>query len=386
MKYNNQVITLSMGGRISMLNERINCMINKKIYKKHISVVVIMILVITFSLLFVSITKKDTKAVNANSVVQTKDENVVDNNTVVEESINTNNTYNNYYNPIKTDGIYIYYSTKDGLIRRNINTTEKKIIENGYCILGDIFDGYLYYTKYEDNVILSRISLDTLEKEYLCKFDNDSQWGFSAPCINEDGEIIIEENIGEIRKLYYCSYNADKRTWESKADNHLMDKIDSITNGDISKLRIDTVNTLSTKKIFFLENENNQLEIYSSNAELLNTINDYMGNVMLVDNSIVYYDTDNNIHLCLLDSYDDKIIYNYNNNIFLNYGAYDENGIYGFYNKAPNEYLIVQLLWDGRIIELYKVSSDNDISMLSSFNDHLLFFDKNELVNIDVKK
>ena len=383
LKNNNSIIMLSMGGKISMLNERINCLITDKKYKKNISIFIIIVLCLIFSLLFVYFTPKRMQAVNANS-------DLLNENTAVDEKAgdfaeSEKELYNNYYNLIKTDGTNIYYATKEGIIRRDIKTTQKTVIATGDYILGDISDGYLYYTKYEETVSVGRIELNTLITENVGSLEYNNERSFSAPCISQNGKIYVEENIGEIRKIYCFSFDENKNDWNQESNDGFAKNIKEITDGDVTRLRMDCVNAISSEKVLLVEEDNNVLKIYSDNYDLLHTINDYMGNAMLVDNGIVYYDTNNNIHLCTLDSLNDKVLYQYKNDNFLNYGTYNKYGIYGIYNKNKDEQFIVKLSWDGTITELYKISSDRDISMLSVLKNNLLFFEKNELVSIEIK-
>ena len=102
-------------------------------------------------------------------------------------------------------------------------------------------------------------------------------------------------------------------------------------------------------KLVSVDRNNHKIVVYDTDSgETVNTIEQCGSDILVSDRGIVYKDLDYNIWLREWESEESKLLYDMaeNDHKFVNYGTYDNQYIYGFY-ESDNECTLVEIMWDG---------------------------------------
>lgn len=380
------IIVQTMAGRgKKMLKERISYIVSKKKNKKINKIGTVLIIIMTFTALFISF-KSNPQAIEKNKEVQNS--NISDktsNNIKTTITENENPVIENcYYNCMKSDGVYIYYPWKNKLMRVCIETGEnEKVIEthkDNFFRLGDIADNYLYYAQIGDFTTIGRILLPGLSNETICTEKSENSWGFGYPHIDSDGTVYCEEKMGMVSKCHMYKYDKDAGIWMTESNLQFIEQYQKIENQLQADLRSDYIQYVTGENLmFFTSSGSYGLFIYDNDKNQLKKIPDYASNLMIMDKDkgFVYTDKKYNIHLCSYGKpYSDNIIFKPDKETqYVNYGIYDKNGIYGYCRNKENKVVLSRISWNGKIDKLYTFSSQKGLSMMSAFGDSISFFD-----------
>ena len=148
-------------------------------------------------------------------------------------------------------------------------------------------------------------------------------------------------------------------------------------------------------KFVYEDKKNNKIIVYDTDSgETVSIIEQCEIGILVSDRGIVYRDPDYNIWLREWENEDSTLLYDMaaNDNKFVQYGTYDNQYIYGFYEDG-NECTLVQLMWDGgckigrvfenvsKVVEL-RFSANNGV--ISYLQDGHVVFEPNEPVMINL--
>ncbi len=258
---------------------------------------------------------------------------------------------NNVYNPVKYYNNYFYFSDVNGFQRISEDLSITETLADGNVILGDFDENKIYYIRYaSDNVDNAGIFYMDLTNLYEEKLLNWSEFMWSIHQIYVYQNKIYLEG-GNICKAY--EFNNGVISEIEELDNVLYQQLDrcGILHEDISALAYGYINTmLQYQKLVYLDRQNNKIIIYDTESgEIINLIDQCESDVLVTEWGIVYKDLDNNILFRKWIEEDSEMLYDIseNNDIFVNYGTFDDQYIYGF-DESENECILIKITWEGK--------------------------------------
>ena len=290
------------------------------------------------------------------------------------------------YNAVKYYNDYFYYSDPDGFKRMDKDMSTTETLAEGHVRVGNCEDNYIYYIRYpadnEQNAGVFRMNLSDLAEEQLLLWSED-MWMMQS--------IYAVQNIVYLEKYNICEayeVNAGQVNKIDEKDNVIYRNMDNchISYEDINELAYGYSNImLQYHKVVYVDSKNNKIIVYDADSgERVNTIEQCWSGILVSDRGIVYKDLDYNIWLREWESEDSRLLYDMaeNDNKFVNYGTYDNQYIYGFY-EGDNECTLVEIMWDGgcrtsRVFENVSKSVELGLSAnngVISFrqDDHVVF-------------
>ena len=313
----------------------------------------------------------------------------VDNNLEVSDPNQSSDTTGVIYNSVKYYNDRFYYSDPDGFKRMDKDMSAPETLAEGNVRVGNCADNYIYYIRYpaddEQNAGVFRMNLSDLAEEQLLAWSED-MWMIQ--------NIFASQNIVYLEKYDICEayeVNAGQINQIDEKDNVIYQNLDNchISYEDINELAYGYSNImLQYHKVVYVDRKNNKIIIYDADSgETVNTIEQCLGDILVSDRGIVYKDMDYNIWLREWESEDSGLLYDMaeNDNKFVNYGTYDNQYIYGFY-EDDNECTLVEIMWDGgcttgRVFENVSKSVDLGLSanngVISFWQDEYVVFEQN---------
>ena len=254
------------------------------------------------------------------------------------------------YNAVKYYNGYFYYSDPDGFKRMDKDMSTVETLAEGNVRVGNCEDNYIYYMRYpsddEQNAGVFRMNLSDLAEERLLAWSED-MWMIQS--------IYAAQNIVYLEKYNICEayeVNDGQINKIDEKDNVIYRNMDNcnISYEDINELAYGYSSImLQYHKVVYVDSKNNKIIVYDADSgEKVNTIEQCWIGILVSDRGIVYKDLDYNIWLREWENEDSKLLYDmaeYNNK-FVNYGTYDNQYIYGFY-EDDNECTLVKIMWDG---------------------------------------
>ena len=290
------------------------------------------------------------------------------------------------YNGVKYYNDYFYYSDPDGFKRMDKDMATVETLAEGHVRVGNCEDNYIYYIRYpvdnEQNAGVFRMNLSDPAEEQLMTWSED-MWMIQS--------IYASQNIVYLEKYNICEayeVNAGQINKIDETDNVIYRNMDNcnISYEDINELAYGYSSImLQYHKVVYVDSKNNKIIVYDADSgEMVNTIEQCWSGILVSDRGIVYKDLDYNIWLREWESEDSRLLYDMaeNDNKFVNYGTYDNQYIYGFY-EGDNECTLVEIMWDGgcttgRVFENVSKSVELGLSAnngVISFrqDDHVVF-------------
>ena len=265
----------------------------------------------------------------------------------------SNDTSGVIYNAVKYYNDYFYYSDSDGFKRMNKDMSTIETLAEGNVRVGNCEDNYIYYMRYpandEQNAGVFRMNLSDSAEERLMTWSED-MWMLQS--------IYAYQNIVYLEKYNICEayeVNAGQINKIAEKDNVIYRNMDNcnISYEDINELAYGYSSImLQYHKVVYVDRKNNKIIVYDADSgEKVNTIEQCWSDMLVSDRGIVYKDLDYNIWLREWESKDSRLLYDMteNDNKFVNYGTYDNQCIYGFY-EGDNECTLVEIMWDGGCI------------------------------------
>ena len=295
-------------------------------------------------------------------------------------------TYN-IYNSVKYYKGYFYYSDQDGLKRFNEALSEPQTLAEGGVRLGNADKDYIYYIRYPagdiTNAGILRLNTQNLIEERLIAWDQETS-------LRSDNWLC--RNVYADDSIMYLEYNDRCEAYEVGADRLLYlltDKENTIYSYlDACGIPIDTINEMIPgylnacfrygKLIKYVPDgagrNSVNIEVYDTNTGTLSShIENCEISILATDKGIVYTDESNDIYL---RSWDNKTNLLYSagetNDIKINYGTYDSDYLYGFYEDA-NHLTLARISWDGSISDVITLDGNmKDAPSLGySVNNHM---------------
>lgn len=261
-----------------------------------------------------------------------------------------NDTTGVIYNGVKYYDDYFYYSDSDGFKRMNKDMATIETLAEGNVRVGNCEDNYLYYMRYpeddEQNAGVFRMNLSNPVEEQLLAWSED-MWMIQS--------IFASQNIVYLEKYNICEayeVNAGQINKIDEKDNVIYQSMDhcNISYEDMNELAYGYSSImLQYHKVVYVDTKNNKIIVYDADSgEPVNTIEQCWSGILVSDRGIVYRDLDYNIWLREWESESSRLLYDMaeNDNKFVNYGTYDNQYIYGFY-EGDNECTLVEIMWDG---------------------------------------
>ena len=255
------------------------------------------------------------------------------------------------YNVVKYYNGHFYYSDTDGFKRMDKDMSTIETLAEGNVKVGNCEDNYIYYMRYltddEQNAGVFRMNLADLVEEQLLAWSED-MWMIQ--------DIYAFQNIIYLEKYNICEayeVNAGQINKIDENNNVIYQNMDhcNILYEDINELAFGYTSIMfQYHKFIYRDGKNNKIIVYDTDSgETVNMIEQCVVlNILVSDRGIVYRDPDYNIWLREWESEDSTLLYDMaaNDNKFVNYGTYDNQYIYGFYEDG-NECTLVELMWDG---------------------------------------
>ena len=307
-----------------------------------------------------------------------------ENNSEVSEPNQSNDTSGVIYNGVKYYNGYFYYSDPDGFKRMDKDMSTVETLAEGNVRVGNCEDNYIYYMRYPaddaQNAGVFRMNLSDAAEEELLAWSED-MWMIQC--------IYASQNIVYLEKYNICEayeVNDGQINKIDEKDNVIYRNMDNcnISYEDINELAYGYSSImLQYHKVVYVDSKNNKIIVYDADSgEKVNTIEQCWIGILVSDWGIVYRDLDYNIWLREWESKDSKLLYDMaeNDNKFVNYGTYDNQYIYGFY-EDDNECTLVKIMWDGgcttgRVFE--NVSKSVELGL--SANNGVISFQQDEHV------
>ena len=254
------------------------------------------------------------------------------------------------YNGVKYYDDYFYYSDSDGFKRMNKDMSTIETLAEGNVRVGNCEDNYLYYMRYpaddEQNAGVFRMNLSDLVEERLLVWSED-MWMIQS--------IYAVQNIVYLEKYNICEayeVNDGQINKIDEKDNVIYQSMErcNISYEDINELAYGYSNImLQYHKVVYVDRNNHKIIVYDADSGgTVNTIEQCGSDILVSDRGIVYKDLDYNIWLRDWESEDSRLLYDMaeNDHRFVNYGTYDNQYIYGFY-EDDNNCTLVEIMWDG---------------------------------------
>lgn len=293
-------------------------------------------------------------------------------------------TENSCYNFIKSDGSVLYYGTTECLQSIHLATGEITRLIDGNIRPGFLEKGYLYYIKYptlsDDNAGIGRFNLTTQEDEIIISWA-DELWGCANMYI-EGNQLYLE--IGSICEAYLLKNDG---TVKLEGENQVQNEIIQfhLTENVLSGINFGFINSIINHSIFtILDGKNNELYIYNTKSKMVLTKKNVLGNVLICDQGIIYTTLDGDIMLNSLGNLEnDQILFSATETgYFVNYGAYNDVGLYGFWEKG-NSVECICITWKGK---KEKIMDIPDVRLaiglnFSAFSDFVAYYKEGQ-VNI----
>ena len=307
----------------------------------------------------------------------------------VSEPNQSNDTSGVIYNGVKYYNDHFYYSDPDGFKRMNKDMATVETLAEGNVRVGNCEDNYIYYIRYQaddkQNAGVFRMNLSDLAEEQLLAWSED-MWMVQS--------IYASQNIIYLEKYNICEayeVNAGQVNRIDEKDNLIYRNMDNcnISYEDISGLAYGYSNImLQYHKVVYVDRNNNKIIVYDADSgETVYTVEQCLSDILVSDRGIVYQDLDYNIWLRGWEGEGSMLLYDMakNDNKFVNYGTYDNQYIYGFY-EDDNECTLVEIMWDGgcttgRVFENVSKSVELGLSanngVISFLQDGYVVFEHN---------
>lgn len=257
---------------------------------------------------------------------------------------------NNIYNSVKYYSDYFYFSDADGFKRMNRDQWIPETLGEGNVRLGNRDENFIYYIRYAvdgvKNAGVFRMDLAGLMEEKIMDW-TESMWTIYNIYAHEEKVYFEGNNICEAYEIIDGKANRI-----DEIDNIVFQQLDKcgILHENIYAMAPGYINMMfQYHKLVYLNSQDNSIFVYDTDSgEKINTI-EQCGSDILVDyRGIVYKDLENNILLREWGQEDSAVLYDMeeNDNKFINYGTFDEQYIYGFY-ESDDECLLVRIKWEG---------------------------------------
>ena len=294
------------------------------------------------------------------------------------------------YNAVKYYNGNFYYSDTDGFKRMDKGMSTIETLAEGNVKVGNCEDNYIYYMRYpaddERNAGVFRMNLADPVEEQLLAWSED-MWMIQ--------DIYAFQNIIYLEKYNICEayeVNAGQISKIDEKDNMVYQNMDhcNILYEDINNLAYGYTSIMfQYHKFVYEDRNNNKVIVYDTDSgETVNIIEQCEIGILVCDRGIVYRDPDYNIWLREWENENSTLLYDMaaNDNKFVQYGTYDNQYIYGFY-EDDNECTLVKLMWDGgykigrvfenvsKAVEL-RFSANNGV--ISFLQDGHVVFEPNE--------
>lgn len=290
---------------------------------------------------------------------------------------------NHYYNSVKKNGSEIYFYQSGFLCSMNLKTKVVKQLAEGNFRLGNIADNYLYYVKYpwdlEENAGIGRLNLTTLERQMLIPWEEKYSL-CDEIYANDDCLYVVADRDCEIFSI--------KGTTTQKLDASKNQILNAL--GKFEKLTAENphINSGYLHSIFqfhtftLVDNDNHILYICDAQTGQAVKKDNCLGNILISDKGTVYTATNGNVYLSPLGNLDkDKLLFSASENGYrVNYGTYDEKGLYVFHENG-NAAECKCLLWEGgmtEIMEFYDIRLAVDLKF-NAFGNFKAYFMNGEL-------
>lgn len=301
----------------------------------------------------------------------------------------SNDTSGVIYNGVKYYNDHFYYSDSGGFKRMNKDMATVETLAEGNVRVGNCDENYIYYIRYpadgEQNAGVFRMNLSNPAEERLLPWSED-MWMIQSVYASQDIVYLEKYNICEAYEI-----NDEQINKIDERDNVIYQNMDNcnISYEDINELAYGYSNImLQYHKVVYVDRENNKIIVYDADSgETVNTIEQCGSDILVSDRGIVYKDLNHNIWLREWESEDSSLLYDMaeHDNKFVNYGTYDNQYIYGFY-EDDNKCTLVEIMWDGgcrtgRVFENVSKSVELGLSanngVISFLQDGYVVFEHN---------
>ncbi|MCD7724468.1 MAG: hypothetical protein LUI12_02790 [Clostridiales bacterium] len=266
----------------------------------------------------------------------------------------SDDTSNIVYNSVKYYDGYFYFADSQNLKRIDKELAKEETLAYGNVKLGNCDGDFIYYIRYASDTNgvpgILRLNLTNLEEELLVEW-SDQMWS----CTN----IYETENIIYIEGNQYCdAYRLEndmsgiKDFAMEETDHEIYKKMEQcgIAREKINAFAAGYCNAMfQYHKFVYLDRNNEKIIVYDTDSgEAISEIENCGSDVLLTENGLVYKDSASNIYFRKWENSDSALLYDIdkNNGLMVNYGTYDDQYIYGFYEDNGGSTL-VKISWTG---------------------------------------
>lgn len=270
-------------------------------------------------------------------------------------SINwSNDTSGIVYNSVKYYAGYFYYSDAENLKRINQKLTSEESLAKGNVKLGNCDESYIYYIRYpsdtDENSGILRLNLNTLTEELLVSW-SDSMWLYSNVYAAEDTIYLEGNNYCE---AYRIKENSAVKLEETENEIYQQMAKCGIPQENINAFLPGYTNAaFQYHKFVYLDRNSEKIIVYDTDSgEKLSELENCGSDLLLTERGFVYKDLAQNIYYREWESQTSKLLYDVRENqgLTVNYGTYDNEYIYGFYENS-GECILVKISWEGECVK-----------------------------------
>lgn len=257
---------------------------------------------------------------------------------------------NNIYNAVKYYNDYFYFSDADGFKRMSKDQSITENLAEGNVRLGNCDGNYIYYIRYStdapENAGIFRMDLSKLTEEKMMEW-SESMWGIYNIYAYQNILYFEGSNLCEAYEITDGEVNKI-----DESDNILYQQLDrcGISHEDINTLAFGYINMVfQYHKLVCLDRENNKIVVWDTDSgEVINRIEQCGSDILMGERGIVYRDLENNIWLKAWGQEESNCLYDMSeyDNQFVNYGTFDDQYIYGFYENEE-ACTLVKVKWEG---------------------------------------
>ncbi len=291
-------------------------------------------------------------------------------------------TSGNYYNTVKYYDGYYYYSDTDAVKRLDKSLKASEVLADGYARLGNVDRGYLYYLRFPSDKDTAggilRLNIDSGQEEEIVEWSDD-MWLCSNIYTN-DSILYLERSDG-------CdSYTVDDSGVRKQdlSENKVFQDIERYREiDDIIGFPFGFINAyFEFGKLVFYAGDYRIGVFDVENGTIEETIDDCLADILICSRGIVYKDKDSNIYEKEWDKTDSVILYDVKENggEIVNYGAIDNDMIYGFVEKG-NSCRFVRISWAGKYEFIEDINNNRkSVDLGLSVNDGVYSYWRNEKI------
>lgn len=351
-------LTTSMNGNFKKLKERIIMISYKKSRSLGITGLVILSMILLAGCTFTKGTgaenaKTEDLAVTGGTEAGEHAEVKNDAQAAPADTVSTNwinDTSGIIYNSVKYYAGYFYYADSENLKRIDQKLMSEEDLAEGNVKLGNCDENYIYYIRYpsdtDGNSGILRLNLNNFAEDLLVSWSDDL-W-LCSNVYAAGNTIYLEKN--NCCEAYEIKGNPAAKLAETENKIYQEMAQCGISQENINAFAAGYTNAaFQYHKFVYLDRNNEKIIVYDTDSgEKLSELERCGSDLLLTEKGFVYKDLEQNIYFRKWESQTSELLYNVGEHqgLTVNYGTYDNQYIYGFYEN-DEESILVKISWEG---------------------------------------